>query len=107
MQKFVIIDVATAEEVWKWPDAAIVSGFASFGQFEALKKITVFEFSPDGKWLIVGDASGALGVYEVREAGTRFELLDQGSLTGLPQMQGVQELRGNGGVPRGNVAELM
>lgn len=107
MQKFVILDVtmttaaAGEEEVWKWPDAAKVSGFASFGQFEAIKKITVFEFSPDGKWLIVGDASGALGVYEVREAGTRFELLDQSSL------QGVSELRGTGGIPRGNVAELM
>ncbi|KAK3948916.1 hypothetical protein QBC32DRAFT_400616 [Pseudoneurospora amorphoporcata] len=113
MQKFVILDVSSTtttpsggggagEEVWKWPDAAKVSGFASFGQFEAIKKITVFEFSPDGKWLIVGDANGALGVYKVREAGTRFELLDQSSLT-----QGVLELRGNGGVPRGNVAELM
>ncbi|KAJ4398224.1 hypothetical protein N0V85_006338 [Neurospora sp. IMI 360204] len=101
MQKFVILDVTTAEVVWKWPDAAAVSGFASFGQFEAIKKITVFEFSPDGKWLIVGDASGALGVYEVREAGTRFELLDQSSL------KGVSELGGGNSLPRGNVAELM
>ncbi|KAK3347870.1 LOW QUALITY PROTEIN: hypothetical protein B0H65DRAFT_507859 [Neurospora tetraspora] len=101
IQKFVILDVTTAEMVWKWPDAAAVSGFASFGQFEAIKKITVFEFSPDGKWLIVGDASGALGVYEVREAGTRFELLDQSSL------KGVSELGGGNSLPRGNVAELM
>ncbi|KAK3496358.1 hypothetical protein B0T13DRAFT_400008 [Neurospora crassa] len=101
MQKFVILDVAMAEEVWKWPDAAKVSGFASFGQFEAIKKITVFEFSPDGKWLIVGDASGALGVYEVRDLGTRFELLDQSPL------KGVSELGGKRGLPKGNVAELM
>ncbi|EAA30774.3 hypothetical protein NCU06148 [Neurospora crassa OR74A] len=101
MQRFVILDVATAEEVWKWPDAAKVSGFASFGQFEAIKKITVFEFSPDGKWLIVGDASGALGVYEVRDLGTRFELLDQSSL------KGVSEFGGKGRLPKGNVAELM
>ncbi|KAK3391387.1 hypothetical protein B0T20DRAFT_363366 [Sordaria brevicollis] len=112
MQRFVILDVtsSTAEEVWKWPDAAKVSGFASFGQFEAIRKITVFEFSPDGKWLIVGDASGALGVYEVREAGTRFELLDQGSLKGVSELGGGgggSGSRSGSGLPRGNVAELM
>lgn len=45
---------------------------------ENLSKITVFEFSSDSRMLIVGDATGSLGIYEVKEAGHgpggRYEL---------------------------------
>ncbi|KAK0610062.1 hypothetical protein B0T17DRAFT_629784 [Bombardia bombarda] len=59
--RFVILDVESAEEVWRWPDARN-SGFASFGgQLENLGKVTVFEFSADGRLLVVGDASGGWG----------------------------------------------
>jgi len=80
--EFVIVDVKTGQEVWRWPDAAQASGFASFGQFENLKKITVFEFSADGKKLIVGDTTGGVGIYELREAGQRYELADMTNNSG-------------------------
>ncbi|KAK4224100.1 hypothetical protein QBC38DRAFT_511985 [Podospora fimiseda] len=73
---FVIVDVDTAEEVWKFPDAAKESGFASFGQLENLNKVTVFEFSADGGSLVVGDSFGGVGVYEVKVGGPRYELGD-------------------------------
>ncbi|KAK4217518.1 hypothetical protein QBC37DRAFT_449655 [Rhypophila decipiens] len=83
--KFVIIDVASGEECWRWPardglqKQAQQAPWASFGgQMENLSRVTVFEFSSDSRLLIVGDASGALGIYEVREAGHgpggRYEL---------------------------------
>ncbi|KAM7211177.1 hypothetical protein V8F06_013436 [Rhypophila decipiens] len=59
--KFVIIDVASGEECWSANEGA--------GAMENLSRVTVFEFSSDSRLLIVGDASGALGIYEVREAG--------------------------------------
>jgi hypothetical protein len=71
---FAIVDVASASEVWRWPDAAKESGFASFGQLENLASVTVFEFSADGRMLVVGDSTGGVGVYEVVETGPRFEL---------------------------------
>ncbi|KAM7188248.1 hypothetical protein V8F20_010625 [Naviculisporaceae sp. PSN 640] len=73
--KFVIIDVASGEECWRWParDGSTPppkTPWASFGgQMENLSKITVFEFSSDSRMLIVGDATGSLGIYEVKEAG--------------------------------------
>ncbi|KAK4196689.1 hypothetical protein QBC40DRAFT_268286 [Triangularia verruculosa] len=73
--QFVIIEVDTAEEIWKWPDSGKGKDFAGFGaQFEDLHKVTVFEFSPDGKMLVVGDDKGSLGVYEVKKGEERFEL---------------------------------
>jgi hypothetical protein len=36
--------------------------------------VSVFEFSGDGRMLVVGDGSGGVGVYEVREEGGRVEL---------------------------------
>ncbi|KAM7182969.1 hypothetical protein V8F33_013898 [Rhypophila sp. PSN 637] len=86
--KFVIIDVASGEECWRWPardgsqqtrGPQAQAPWASFGgQMENLSRVTVFEFSSDSRLLIVGDASGALGIYEVREAGHgpggRYEL---------------------------------
>jgi hypothetical protein len=76
LHEFVIVDVATQEEVWRWPDAARETGFASFGQLEKnnLRGVSVFEFSGDGRMLVVGDGSGGVGVYEVREEGGRVEL---------------------------------
>lgn len=73
---FVIVDVQSQEEVWRWPEVVRKEGFASFGQLEGGlgKGITVFEFSRDGTLLVVGDSGGAVGVYEVREEGPRFEL---------------------------------
>ncbi|KAK0669891.1 hypothetical protein QBC41DRAFT_248818 [Cercophora samala] len=75
--QFVIIEVETAEEIWKWPEAVrgkkqYMAGFG--GQFEDLHKVTVFEFSPDGRMLVVGDDKGHLGVYEVEKGEERFEL---------------------------------
>ncbi|KAK4102411.1 hypothetical protein N658DRAFT_337026 [Parathielavia hyrcaniae] len=64
---FVVVDVGSAAEVWRWPDAARRTGFASFGQLENLAGVTVFEFSADGRMLVVGDASGGVGVYQVGE----------------------------------------
>ncbi|KAK4172590.1 hypothetical protein QBC36DRAFT_72029 [Triangularia setosa] len=75
--QFVIIEVETAEEIWKWPEVGKGGNknFAGFGgQFEDLHKVTVFEFSPDGKMLVVGDDKGSLGVYEVKRGEERFEL---------------------------------
>ncbi|KAK4161792.1 hypothetical protein QBC43DRAFT_217139 [Cladorrhinum sp. PSN259] len=76
--RFVIVDVETAEEVWRYPDVWIKeSGFVSYGQqLENLHKVNVFEFSADGTSLVVGDSAGRLGVYEVKLGGPRFELGD-------------------------------
>ncbi|KAH6623255.1 hypothetical protein F5144DRAFT_623264 [Chaetomium tenue] len=79
---FSIIDLATTAEVWRWPDAARSVGFASFGQLENLGGVRVFEFASRGGsgLLVVGDAVGGVGVYEVGEKGAvgggeqRFEL---------------------------------
>lgn len=61
--------------MWRWPDAARERGFASFGQLENLRGVTVFEFSADGRLLVVGDAGGGLGVYQVGEREVeRYEL---------------------------------
>ncbi|KAK3988854.1 hypothetical protein QBC44DRAFT_328674 [Cladorrhinum sp. PSN332] len=77
---FVIVDVETAEEVWKYPDAAKESGFVSYGQLENLHRVSVFEFSADGGSLVVGDSSGGVGVYEVKIGGPRYELGDGSEL---------------------------
>lgn len=104
---FSVIDVASTAEVWRWPDAARSAGFAWFGQLENVAGVRVFEFSAsscssgdggssslngvvgrggdgdgDGQkrgLLVVGDAVGGVGVYEVGEKGgdgrqERFEL---------------------------------
>lgn len=78
--RFVVLDVASGgDEVWRWPDVSKESGVASFGQFECLASVTVFEFTVDGKGLLVSDASGGVGVYEIKEsAGAVFELEAQG-----------------------------
>ncbi|KAK4148815.1 hypothetical protein C8A00DRAFT_19415 [Chaetomidium leptoderma] len=69
--QFVIIDVASAQEIWRWPDAAKQQGFVSFGQLENLRGVTVFEFSAaDGGMLVVGDVHGGGG----GGGGERFEL---------------------------------
>ncbi|KAK1834039.1 hypothetical protein QBC39DRAFT_36760 [Podospora conica] len=73
--QFVVLDVASGgKEVWRCgPDAmgrhaGGQEGFASFGgQMESLQKVTVFEFSPDGDSLMVGDVNGGVGVYKVVE----------------------------------------
>ncbi|KAL2268783.1 hypothetical protein VTJ83DRAFT_3629 [Remersonia thermophila] len=84
------------EEVWRWPEVVRETGFASFGQMEGMSSAagtgapgggggagggsggpSVFEFSRDGRMLIIGDKKGGLGVYEVRGGGEeeqRFEL---------------------------------
>ncbi|KAL1843961.1 hypothetical protein VTJ49DRAFT_6365 [Mycothermus thermophilus] len=82
------------EEIWRWPDAARETGFASFGQMEGMGSSNVvhpglgasvagggggpsaFEFSRDGRMLVVGDRNGGVGVYEVGggEEEERFEL---------------------------------
>ncbi|SPQ24549.1 cd00922f-7f8b-44d4-881b-5f29f4469b22 [Thermothielavioides terrestris] len=72
--QFVVVDLAAGAEVWRWPDAARAEGFASFGQLENLRGVTVFEFSSDGGMLVVGDVHGAVGVYEIGEVGGRVEL---------------------------------
>ncbi|KAK3896762.1 hypothetical protein C8A05DRAFT_20333, partial [Staphylotrichum tortipilum] len=59
--EFVIVDVATRREVWRWPEAASEQGFASFGQLENMKGVRVFEFSRDGGVLVVGDGVGGVG----------------------------------------------
>ncbi|KAK4185624.1 hypothetical protein QBC35DRAFT_465413 [Podospora australis] len=74
--QFVVVDIPTSEEIWRWPDAGKGSESASFGQLEDLHKITVFEFSPDGKMLVVGDSSGNVGVYDIKAGETRYELGD-------------------------------
>ncbi|KAJ6785218.1 hypothetical protein PWT90_02952 [Aphanocladium album] len=66
----VILDVITGEEVWCWPDKnaiSIDSDFDSgFGQFNDLGSVTELSFSVDGRFLVVGDSQGRMGVYDVR-----------------------------------------
>ncbi|KAK3321868.1 hypothetical protein B0H66DRAFT_574329 [Apodospora peruviana] len=105
---FVIVDVGSAEEVWRWPPdpggaSPTSSGWASFnGQLENLSKVTVFEFSADSKMLVVGDTSGSLGVYQVKDEapghgpGGRYELPPTGPSPTLPQQpwhKGINELQ--------------
>ncbi|KAK3376953.1 hypothetical protein B0T24DRAFT_233264 [Lasiosphaeria ovina] len=95
--QFVVVDVANMEDVWRWPDSAKGAPQKpgeSFAQFESLSKISVFEFSPNGQMLVVGDAAGAVGVYQVREVGGTYELLDPSSVN--MQM----------GIKSGTIAEL-
>ncbi|KAK4443899.1 hypothetical protein QBC34DRAFT_198089 [Podospora aff. communis PSN243] len=66
--RFIVLNAATGEEVWRWPDAGATTGVASFGQLQSLHKVTVFEFFADGQTLMVGDTNGAVGMYLVREA---------------------------------------
>ena len=102
--RFVIVDVETTEEVWRYPpdNAASASSssssssknagsFASYGQLEAnLHKVTVFEFSPDGSMLVIGDSTGAVGVYDVKVGGPRYELGD-GTELALAEVPGYLE----------------
>ncbi|KAG7294032.1 hypothetical protein NEMBOFW57_004094 [Staphylotrichum longicolle] len=67
--EFVIVDVASQAEIWRWPDAARESGFASFGQLENLRGVTVFEFSRDGRMLVVGAGQGGWGCMRWARAG--------------------------------------
>ncbi|OAA69155.1 WD40 repeat-like-containing domain protein [Cordyceps fumosorosea ARSEF 2679] len=68
----VILDVITGQEAWCWPDRDAVniqSSFDSgFRQFSDLGSVTELAFSADGRFLIVGDAGGQMGVYDVRSA---------------------------------------
>ncbi|KAK4121977.1 hypothetical protein N657DRAFT_576931 [Parathielavia appendiculata] len=79
---FVIVDVASATEVWRWPDAARRTGFAPFGQFENLKGVTVFDLK---RWEDAGGrgSSGGVGVYQVGEGGMRYELRMGDEVVGL------------------------
>jgi len=102
----VIIDLSFVphnppEDVWRWPEVAKKEGFVGLGgQFANLESpntnvnhkekggsaatstaLSVFEFSRDGKWLVVGDAAGNVGVYEIRRVEGRVELM--GDLRGL------------------------
>ncbi|KAK3385451.1 hypothetical protein B0H63DRAFT_414524 [Podospora didyma] len=74
--RFVVVDVANSEEVWHYPDTAKAIGIAPIPQLDNLSKVTVFDFSPDGKMLVVGDANGGLGVFDVKDVGATFELMD-------------------------------
>ncbi|KAK3689516.1 hypothetical protein B0T22DRAFT_173206 [Podospora appendiculata] len=91
--RFVLVDVQTGEDVWRWPEVVRVNGFASFGQLENLGKVTVFEFSADGRMLVVGDASGGLGVYEVKEVAGRVQVVPQPP---PPRQQDARSFRGLG-----------
>lgn len=112
--QFVVVDVASATEVWRWPPehhdgdndsdgARRRSGqqrqqqqrsASSLGLLDDLQAVTVFEFSADSRLLVVGDASGAVGVFEIREGAPRFELGD-GSEVALADVMGP-----NGGLSR-------
>lgn len=64
-----VIDVMSSHEVWSWPDrnaTAVDSGpKPGLGQFDDLAKVRELCFSADGKALLVGDADGRIGVYDV------------------------------------------
>lgn len=66
--RFVVLDAETGDELWRWPDAGRGAELPSYGQLEDLHKISVFEFSADGQNLFVGDTSGVVGMYSVRDA---------------------------------------
>ncbi|KAK3348795.1 hypothetical protein B0T25DRAFT_519167 [Lasiosphaeria hispida] len=91
---FVVLDVARGEEIWRWPDAAKGGASALFGQLENLQKVTVFEFSADSQMLVVGDATGGVGVYKVKEMVKEpeptFELEDRFSTSSLYVPLGLQ-----------------
>lgn len=65
-----ILDVISGEEVWCWPDKNAMSmqgGFEpGFEQFQDLGSVAELSFSADARFLIVGDAQGRMGVYDVR-----------------------------------------
>lgn len=77
--QFVVIDIPTARELYRWPppspspspsSSTSSQAFTAFGpsqQLPNLSSLTVFEFSPDGRTLVIGDTNGAVGVYEIRE----------------------------------------
>lgn len=66
----IILDVITGEEIWCWPDKnsiAINNDVQSgFRQFNDLGGVTELSFSMDGRFLVVGDSHGRMGVYDVR-----------------------------------------
>lgn len=66
----VILDVITGEEVWCWPDKNAIniesSAQSGFTQFDDLGSVTELSFSADGRFLVIGDGQGHMGVYDVR-----------------------------------------
>lgn len=68
-----IVDVVNGREVWCWPDKdalAIDSGPRfGFEQFNDLAQVTELSFSADGRSLIVGEKTGRICMYNVRESG--------------------------------------
>lgn len=64
-----VVDVITGDEVWSWPDkdGMMGAGDVHWKQFDDLTTITELAFSSDGRFLVVGDGQGVLGIYDVRE----------------------------------------
>lgn len=65
-----VLDAATGEEVWSWPDKNATSGplRGNMAQFDDLSTINELAFSPDSRFLVAGSNKGVMGVYDVREA---------------------------------------
>lgn len=67
-----IRDVREGDEVWSWPDKdalAIDCGpQPGLEQFEDMAAVTELTFSADGAFLMVGDKSGRIGMYSIRES---------------------------------------
>ncbi|POR34928.1 Uncharacterized protein TPAR_04873 [Tolypocladium paradoxum] len=66
-----VLDVVDGREVWCWPDKdalAVDSGpRLGFEQFDDLAQVTELSFLADGRSLIVGEKSGRMCVYNIRE----------------------------------------
>ncbi|KAH8891571.1 hypothetical protein GQ53DRAFT_806511 [Thozetella sp. PMI_491] len=60
-----VIDIATGDEVCRWPDLNPVAGY---GQLDDLSRVTEFAFSSDGRLLVMGDEKGGVGSYELRDS---------------------------------------
>lgn len=64
-----VLDVITGDEIWSWPDKDMgpTTGNDNWRQFEELTAVTELAFSGDGRFLIVGDGRGVMGVYGIRD----------------------------------------
>jgi WD40 repeat protein len=68
--QFVVIDVASGAPVWAGPDERdLQAGFGWFQQLSDLTRVTEFQFTNDGVYLMVGDQDGGVGLYEVHHGG--------------------------------------